>query len=186
MSVTDTLTPRDRQLAQWFKRSGYRYPYLTVVALRVARIKPQTAAAMLSMEGGRNVFGCDFGSQVDDAPPYCHQPVTARRLLALLASRFSNGVGPTQLTFKGYLDQRADPGDPRVLTGLGKAWAARPFLNMVKGFSVLRGHAKALGSVREGARSYNGSGPAAERYADKFMMFRSAAAHNLRDAGFRV
>lgn len=188
MSVTDRLTPRDRQLAGWFKAHGFAHPFLTVAALRVARIKPQTAAAQLTIEsgGGRNVFGCDYGDAHPGAPPYCGDAVTAGRLLALLRSSYSNGVGPTQLTFKGYLDQTADPGDPRVLSGVSRAWAARPFLNMVKGFSILRGNAKREGSLSQGARAYNGSGPAAEAYAAKFMRLRGEYRNSLRRAGFKV
>lgn len=186
MTVAD-LSPRARELARWFKRRGFRRPYLTVAALKTARIKPQTAAALLTKESGKgkNVFGCDFGP-AGGRVPYCGDDVTAARLVALLVSRFSNGVGPTQLTFKGFLDQRVDPGDPRVLTGVGKAWAARPFLNMVKGFSILRGNAKREGSLREGARAYNGSGPAAEAYADDFMQHRAAYERSLKAVGFRV
>src|SRR5687767_2170768 len=106
MSVTSSLSRRDRELAEWFKAAGFARPVLTVAALRKADIKPQTAAALLWKEsgGGRNVFGHDHGPS-GDHPPYSGHNVTERRAKLLRASRFSNGVGPTQLTFKGYIDR---------------------------------------------------------------------------------
>lgn len=86
MSVTDDLTTRDRQLANYFRDEGYENPFLMVAALRKADIKPQTAAALLRKEsgGGRNIFGCDHRKELgearvkEDRPPYCHHTPVSR------------------------------------------------------------------------------------------------------------
>jgi hypothetical protein len=69
----------------------------------------------------------------------------------------AQGVGPTQLTFPGFQD-RAD--------ARGECFDWR--VNALVGFEILSGNITALG-VRKGFRAFNGSGPAAERYADDAM-----------------
>jgi hypothetical protein len=127
-SVTGRLTKRDRELGAWFKGGGFLRPLLTVAALREANIRPQTAAALLSKEtgNGSNIFGCDHGA-CGDAPPFCRHNVTERRAKRLRQSGFSNGVGPTQLTFKGYVDRARRAGGE---------W--KPYANMVTGFRIFR------------------------------------------------
>lgn len=169
-----SLTPRDRELAVFFKRNGFRHPYLMVEALRRERIKPQTAAALLEKESdkGRNIFGCDFGgSERIGRLPYCHDDVTELRARALRESGFSNGVGPTQLTFKGYID---------MARRAGGEW--RPFINMRIGFRIFKNLARTHGSIWEAAKAYNG----ANTYADDFVNKRDKWTRTLRAAGFKV
>ena len=159
--VTDRLTTRDRQLAAWLKREGFLRPLLTVAALRNANIKPQTAAALLSKEtaNGSNIFGCDHGP-CGDGPPYCRQNVTERRAKRLRASDFSNGVGPTQLTFEGYVDRARRAGGE---------W--KPYVNMVTGFRIFRELFEAEGnSIWGAAKRYNGRA----EYANDFVGRREA------------
>lgn len=173
MSVTSKLSRRDRQLAEWFRRNGFKHPYLTVAALRRANIKPQTAAALLKKESGkgRNIFGCDLGP----GRQFCHQNVTEARVRKLLANvragQASNGVGPTQLTWPGYIERAQRAGG-----------AHRPYVNMVTGFSIFRENVDRGGSLWAGAKLYNG----AAEYADDFVTERGRWASRLRLAGFRV
>lgn len=121
------------------------------------------AAVVLLKEsgGGRNVWGSDNvvvapntyvkGAEVTQAAYLAYkQAVQAGR-----AGR--NGVGPLQLTWSGYQDQ-ADQ--------IGGCWDWR--CNVTVGFQALAAHIRNDG-LRNGFRNYNGSGPAAERYADDAM-----------------
>ncbi len=67
-----------------------------------------TAAALVEQEsGGRNIFGCDWGSRWTWEPPYCQVPVSRERVRALIrnykAGGGANGVGLTQLTYMPYV-----------------------------------------------------------------------------------
>jgi hypothetical protein len=66
----------------------------------------------------------------------------------------AQGVGPCQLTYSPFQDQ-AD--------AAGGCWDWRA--NVLTGFTILAGLIRHAGE-RDGFRRYNGSGPAAERYAD--------------------
>jgi hypothetical protein len=67
------------------------------------------------------------------------------------------GVGPVQLTWWEFQDEA----DRR-----GGCW--KPAINMEVGFERLAALVRRNG-LRDGIRAYNGSGPAAERYADKVL-----------------
>lgn len=120
------------------------------------------AAVLLDKEsgGGHNVWGHDA---VNTAGTYIKgAPVTQVDYLAYRAAVHEGrigrqGVGPCQLTWSGYQDQ-ADR--------LGGCWDWH--INCTVGFGALSGAIRTLG-VREGFRSFNGAGPAAERYADDAM-----------------
>lgn len=122
-----------------------------------ARLDVAAAATLLEKEsyGGRNVWGSDGvptgGTYVKGAE------VTREAYAAYRARRVelgAQGVGPCQLTWPGYQDQ-AD--------ALGGCWDWRH--NVTVGFGTLAGLIRSHG-LRDGFRRYNGSGPAAERYAD--------------------
>lgn len=118
------------------------------------------AATLLEKEsgGGRNVWGSDA---VNTGGIYTKgAPVTREAYLAYKARRRElgcQGVGPTQLTYGPFQDQ-ADQA--------GGCWDWRA--NTETGFRILADHIRRLG-LRAGFRAYNGSGPAAERYADDAM-----------------
>jgi hypothetical protein len=179
MGVTAGLSKRDRELARWFSQQGFKNPYLTVAALRKAKIKPQSAAALLEKESGkgRNIFGCDYGS-CGDKPPYCNQNVTETRARRLRASEFANGVGPTQLTFKGFVD---------TARKRGGEW--KPYYNMWTGFDVFQDCVSQAGTIQGGAARYNG-GPnpnaQAQAYGRDFVAKRDKWERELHKAGFKV
>jgi hypothetical protein len=115
------------------------------------------ALAMLENETGipqRNVFGCDWGSA--QGPPYCHQKVTRARVKALRASGKANGVGWTQLTFPPFVAEADKLGG-----------AHKPRYQMRVGFRILRDNIRRLGPWA-GAKAYNGTGPAADAYANRW------------------
>ena len=122
-----------------------------------AGLKLAAAATLLEKEsgGGHNVWGHD---NVETGGHYVKGAVVTKeayRNYKRDRDRLgAQGVGPTQLTFKGFQD-RAD--------ARGGCFDWR--VNCSVGFEILAEHIKAKG-VHDGFRAYNGSGAAAERYAD--------------------
>jgi hypothetical protein len=127
-----------------------------------AGLELAAAATLLEKEsgGGRNVWGHDNvktgghyvkGAEVTEEAYRNYKAARDRGQVG------SQGVGPTQLTFKGFqdrADQRGGCFDWRV--------------NCAVGFEILADHIRRLGT-RDGFRAYNGSGPAAEAYAKDAM-----------------
>ena len=122
-----------------------------------AKLELAAAATLLEKEstGGHNVWGHD---NVDTGGHYVKgAEVTKDAYLNYKADRDrlgQQGVGPTQLTLKAFQD-RADK--------RGGCFEWR--VNCSVGFEILAEHINNKG-VHDGFRAYNGSGPAAERYAD--------------------
>src|SRR5689334_13735474 len=109
------------------RRHGARWALTIIRAARKAKLPLAVAFALVEQESGfRNIFGHDPGA------PFPGEYVTAARAQALLdhvhRGGVSNGVGLTQLTWVGYLDQAA------ALGGLHK-----PGNQCVVGFRALAG-----------------------------------------------
>jgi hypothetical protein len=142
------------------KQHGIMRPKEVVELAALAGLELAAAATLLQKEsgGGTNVYGHDAvetggfydkGGQVTAAN---YKQYKAHR------SQFgAQGVGPTQLTYPPFQD-RAD--------ARGGCFDWR--VNALVGFEILSGNITALG-VRKGFRAFNGSGPAAEKYADDAM-----------------
>jgi hypothetical protein len=108
--------------------------------------------------GGRNIFGADTSA------PFAHLPVTQARVMALVKhvrnGGKSNGVGPLQLTFIGFIDEANRDGG---------AWT--PAVNIATGLGIVAGHIKQHG-VRGGLATYNAGHPASpegQAYADEVL-----------------
>ena len=124
------------------------------------------ACAMVQKEsGGRMIWGADpwnkaafpKGAALD--PALHERPVTDKNYHAY-ASRRDKGMQPqgcgiTQLT-SASLQKQADQA----------GGCFDPFANAATGFRFLRTQFENGGSEHAGFRNYNGSGPAAEAYAD--------------------
>lgn len=142
---------RDIQLAAKASRWGSRYSLRIVWEARRAGIPVSLGFALIEQESGfRNVFGHDptifVGAGV----------VTKQKYLAYRKQRGRTrmqGVGPAQLTWWAYQDA-ADK--------LGGCWI--PKHNIRVAFELLASHIRRLGT-EAGIAAYNGSGPAARRYA---------------------
>lgn len=138
--------------------AGARHALKIAQEARRAGLPLDLAYALVEQEsGGRNIFGCDHGA----GRAFCHQEVTRERVQALLRSGLANGVGLTQLTYP-----------PLVREADRIGGAHRPRFQLRVGFKVLKDNIRRLG-YRSGIRAYNGSGPAAERYADLLIARRS-------------
>lgn len=146
--------------AEVLKQNGILRAPEVVELAALAGLELAAAATLLQKEsgGGANVYGHDA---VETGGFYVKGgPVTASSYKKYKAHRSqlgAQGVGPTQLTLPAFQD-RAD--------AKGGCFDWR--VNALVGFQILSGHITALG-VRKGFRAYNGSGPAAERYADDAM-----------------
>jgi hypothetical protein len=126
----------------------------------LAGLELAAAATLLEKEsgGGRNIYGHDAvetGGFYEKGGPVTKQ--NYKKYKEHRASFGAQGVGPCQLTFPPFQD-RADA------RGGCHDWR----VNALVGFEILSGHITALG-VKKGFRAFNGSGPAAEKYANDAM-----------------
>ena len=110
--------PRDNALAHKLRANGVRNALRIVLECRHRHngvIPVSLGLALQEQEsGGLNIFGADENA------PFAHLPVTKARVLKLVnlvhAGGISNGVGPMQLTFIGFIEEanrEAARGSPR-------------------------------------------------------------------------
>lgn len=135
-----------------------------VVELAAAAGLDLAAAAVVLLKesgGGNNVWGHDGVAVAPNTyakGAVVTKPAYLAYRAAVLGGRAGRqGVGPMQLTWGGYQSQ-AD-----ALAGCWD-WTS----NITVGFAALAAHIRNAG-LRNGFRDYNGSGPAAEAYADDAM-----------------
>ncbi|MBA3425921.1 MAG: hypothetical protein H0U04_15575 [Rubrobacter sp.] len=107
-----------------------------------------TACALVEQEsGGKAIFGCDWGSEWTNVPPFCNVRVTEKRVQRLIKNVESgggqNGVGYTQLTAISLVHEARREGGAHL-----------PGPNMRVGFRVLNEHIANLGWPA-GAAAYN-------------------------------
>jgi hypothetical protein len=159
-SVADA---RDRQLAHKLRAQGVSNSLRIVLECRHRHqhVLPVSLGLALQEQesGGANIFGADIGGL------FPHQPVTKERVLQLVdhvrAGGVSNGVGPFQLTFIGFLDEANRDGG---------AW--EPAVNIATGLGIIADHIRQHG-VRGGLAAYNAGTPTAAKglkYADHVML----------------
>lgn len=145
--------------AQILAANGIKRPEITIAAAQAAGLELAVACAMLMGEsgGGRMVWGSDgvsTGGTYLKGGPVTEANYKAYRA-AVKAGRIGRqGVGDSQLTSAEFQDR----GDQ-----LGGCWL--PYPNQLSGFIGLQNRIRAYG-LHDGLRRYNGSGPAAERYAN--------------------
>ena len=145
-----------QKAVQVMQRHGIRNPNIVYEEAVRARLPLNLACALLDQEtgGGANVFGHD--------PTICigwgavtwlkYAAYKSRRLAS--RNRLMQGVGPCQLTWYATQDEADREGG---------CW--RPRFNMRVGFRHLAFNIRRYG-LHAGIAAYNGSGAAAQRYAD--------------------
>lgn len=153
--------------APWriLKAHGVHQPKVVVDEAHRAVLTLEHALAMLECETGipqRNIFGGDYGSSYAGRPPYYHDAVTPARVTALLAQPLNNGVGWTQLTYRPFVVEAQQLGGAHI-----------PRYQMRVGFKALAGLITARGE-RAGFAGYNGTGAAADAYAQRAIGFTNA------------
>lgn len=164
------MTPADLGRIRRMRKHGIVNPILTLRAAREAKLPLALACAFLQQEsgGGRNVFGHDKTIFIGAGQVTKEKYLAYKKARKLTGNRKMQGVGPMQLTWWTLQDE-ADLN--------GGCW--RPYVNMLVGFRK----AKALierNGVRIGIRAYNGSGRAAELYAELVMRHQVEWAEKLK------
>lgn len=149
---------RDLALARTAKKHGANYSLRIIQQARKSGIPISLAFALIEQESGfRNVFGHDATSSIPDS--WKGTIVTKKKYLEYKKhrelGRGMQGVGPAQLTWWAYQDEA----DKR-----GGAWI--PKHNISFAFDHLAALIKNRGT-HDGLKAYNGTGFAAERYADE-------------------
>lgn len=116
--------------------------------------------------GGRNIYGADPASAWMNDGPFGElwehdvtRPSYEWFIAEVKAGRTSNGVGQKQLTSLSLLE---------AADAHGGAWD--PQHNCAEGDRFFIELLHQAGSVWAAARDYNGSGPAADAYADRFIV----------------
>lgn len=141
--------PRDNALAHKLRARGVRNALRIVLECRHRHngvIPVSLGLALQEQEsGGLNIFGADQNA------PFTHLPVTKARVLKLVnlvhAGGVSNGVGPMQLTFIGFIEEANRDGG---------AW--EPAVNVATGLGIIAGHVKQHG-VPGGLATFNAGNP---------------------------
>lgn len=148
------MSAAGERLALW----GLANPELIVMAATAEGVDLAVAATLIAKESaGRNVWGHDpveTGGAYTKGAEVTRAAYEAYSRLVDSGRIKAQGCGPAQLTYRPF-QQQADQ--------IGGCWDPLP--NMRIGLRVLR-QLQAQHGTRDGFRRYNGSGPAAEAYAD--------------------
>ena len=146
--------PKD-DVIERLRGGGILNPRMVVAEAKRAGLRLDYACAMLKKEsnGGMNVFGHDPTIFVGAGTVTRAKYMDYKRQRVASGNARMQGVGPTQLTY-WTLQDRAD--------AQGGCW--KPRINMRVGFKHLADHIARYGEA-DGARRYNGSGPAAVAYS---------------------
>lgn len=146
---------------QILRAGGILMPETMIRAAQLEGVSLAVAATILMKEtgGGKNIYGHDgvpTGNTYVKGAVVTRDNYLAYRGWMRGGSGRRQGVGPCQCTSAQYQD---------VADALGGCWD--PLANMRSGFRGMGALIKAYG-VQQGARRYNGSGPAAEKYGRDF------------------
>lgn len=166
--------PNDDVLER-LRAGGILAPQMVVEEAKRAGLRLDYACAMLEKEsgGGSNVFGHDPTIFVGAGKVTKAKYLDYKRQRVASGNRKMQGVGPTQLTYY-TLQDRAD--------AEGGCW--KPRINMRVGFKHLADQIRAHGES-DGARRYNGSGPAAVAYS-RDLLARAAKWRDVLDGAAPV
>lgn len=144
--MTKPVTPKRIKIAT---QHGIANAEVAAEVCREVGLPFFVACALLEQESmGRNVYGHDAGGAMSGFPdPVNFGNWRVFRWLVIDKGQTSNGVGPCQLTYKGFfLDMEKQ--------GL-KPWRVRD--NMLYGFRLLKGYHDKNGNWILSGQAYNGS-----------------------------
>lgn len=152
---------RNLQLARRIRMHGGQDSLRVVLEARRAGIPVSLACAFLTQESNfANVFGHDAVRN-----PVKGGKVTRARYMAYLHYRNmgwgNQGVGPCQLTSPGFQD---------AADRLGGCW--KPKYNIRVGFDFVAKLLRTHQNEHRAIAAYNGSGAAAERYAESVLRWQ--------------
>jgi len=149
------------------RANGVVIPEIAWDASRAVGVPYWATCAFLIQEssGGHNIFGHDSG-----CPFYGAGTVTEAKYKAFTVERDaqgrSQGVGPMQLTWRGFQDQ-AD--------AMGGCW--KPMINVTVGLKALKSSIDAGKTWHEAARIYNGAEAYADQMDGRFELWKQLLAH---------
>lgn len=119
------------------------------IAADKAKMPFYSACALMEKESmGKNVYGHDAGGALSGYPHDVDESNFKVFMHLINTGHKSNGVGPAQITWKGFFPDM-------VRKGL-KAWV--PVDNMYYGFTLLMGYYNTSKSWSAAGTKYNGSG----------------------------
>lgn len=148
------MTYTDPELVTRLRGIGCPYPIRLITEAHRTGLSIALGASMVVQESSwENIFGHDETIFAGAGPV----TEVAYHAYSSLSERTGEvqGVGVTQLTYRGY-QLEADK--------LGGCWIIACQLQI--GFGILAEHVRSEG-LHAGVAAYNGSGPAAEAYADE-------------------
>ena len=158
------LSARDQALVDMLNKHGLRFPMWTIAEARRVGLPLSYALAFLEKEStgrdrnGKPGFGLNLFGSDPVRNPVRGGFVTHEKYKTYLANRKSGlgmqGVGPLQLTWWEYQDMADEEGG---------CW--HPRSNMRVGFAIAKRQIRDHGK-HDGVRRWNGTGPAAEQYAE--------------------
>lgn len=139
----------DKQKLELAQRHGLSNTGPMLDAAREAGIPFYVACALMEKEShGRNVYGNDSGGTFAGAPFGVNKyNWVVFRWLVITKGHQSNGVGPAQLTYKGFFTDMESKG-------------LKPYDvhdNMLYGFRLLKKYKRDKGSWQAAGTAYNGS-----------------------------
>lgn len=139
----------DAQKLNLAQRHGLSNTAQILAACREARIPFYVGCALMEKEShGRNVYGNDSGGTFAGAPfGVTKYNWEVFRWLVIAKDQRSNGVGPCQLTYKGFFTDMESKGLKPY----------DPHDNMLYGFRLLKSYKDKHGTWQEAGASYNGS-----------------------------
>lgn len=129
---------------------GLKNVELIAKAADATKLPFYAACALMEKEsGGRNVYGADRGGALSAYPhDVTEENYRVFEWLVFTKKQTSNGVGPCQITWKGFFPDM-------VSKGL-KPWDALD--NMKYGMGLLAGYYKSDGTWTKAGKRYNGGG----------------------------
>jgi len=164
----------DKKLNGMIKGAGGSFGPLIMAEAKREGLSLAMALALVEQESGfKNIFGCDLGQR--ETAPWCNQDVTKERVGALIkhvkAGGTSNGVGLTQLTSIGFIEQAQAAGG-----------AHKPQAQCRVGFQLLH-DLIARNGERAGIGAYNGGeGNPNLDYADSVLELKAKWQGRIRRA----
>ena len=164
----------DKKLNGMIKGAGGSFGPVIMAEAKREGLSLAMALALVDQESGfKNIFGCDLGPR--ETAPWCHQDVTKERVGALIkhvkAGGTSNGVGLTQLTSIGFIQQAQAAGG-----------AHKPQAQCRVGFQLLHDLIERHGE-RAGIGAYNGGeGNPNLDYADSVLELKAKWQSRIRRA----
>jgi hypothetical protein len=152
-------TQRDYKLAREAEHYGAKYATRIILECRAHDVDISDGLALIEQESEfKNIFGGDYGPTHNGkaVPPFYHHSVTKHRVSQLLGGYLMNGVGPAQLTARGFIEEANRDGG-----------AHRPSVNIATGIAILGRLQKKHGRIK-GFGAYNGGeGNPNMRYAQE-------------------